>query len=184
MKKIMFNNKYGLTQAVLDLLKTMTRRIISEKEWDKIHKFKEEYYEQTFDRLEEKELIKTYFDTYPERIPYKVGEVVAIAQSYRDVAQGGYPIDSRYKLKDMLYFLFGPKCLPDKNEQILSNVEKTTSIYDNKEKRLNIAAMAMQGLLNATSVERFTLRINPEAIAEAAFEYADALIAKADNDVN
>lgn len=45
-----------------------------------------------------------------------------------------------------------------------------------KERRLNIAAMAMQGLLNATSVERFTLRISPETIAEAAFEYADALI--------
>lgn len=45
-----------------------------------------------------------------------------------------------------------------------------------KERRLKIAAMAMQGLLNATSVERFTLRISPEAIAEAAFEYADALI--------
>lgn len=49
-----------------------------------------------------------------------------------------------------------------------------------KERRLNIAAMAMQGLLNATSVERFTLRISPEAIAEAAFEYADALIAESE----
>lgn len=30
MKKIMFNDKYGLTQAVLDGRKTMTRRIVSE----------------------------------------------------------------------------------------------------------------------------------------------------------
>lgn len=93
MKKIMFNNRYGLTQAVLDLLKTMTRRIISEKEWDKIRKFKEEYYEQTFDRLEDKELIKTYFDTYPERMPYQVGEVVAIAQSYKDAKIEFIPIE-------------------------------------------------------------------------------------------
>lgn len=42
--------------------------------------------------------------------------------------------------------------------------------------RAMIAAMAMQGLLNATSVERFSLRIKPESIAEAAVEYADALI--------
>ena len=35
MKKIMFNDKYGLTQAVLDRCKTMTRRIVSEKLWDK-----------------------------------------------------------------------------------------------------------------------------------------------------
>ncbi len=85
MKKIMFNNRYGLTQAVLNLLKTMTRRIISEKEWDKIRKFKEEYYEKTFDILEEKELIKTYFDTYSKRMPYQVGEVVAIAQKYSEI---------------------------------------------------------------------------------------------------
>lgn len=91
MKKIMFNNRYGLTQAVLDLLKTMTRRIISEKEWDKIRKFKEEYYEQTFDRLEDKELIKTYFDTYPERMPYQVGEVVAIAQKYSEIGIEPFP---------------------------------------------------------------------------------------------
>lgn len=45
-----------------------------------------------------------------------------------------------------------------------------------REKRLEIATDAMQGLLNATSVERFTLRIKPEAIAQAAVEYADALI--------
>ncbi len=42
--------------------------------------------------------------------------------------------------------------------------------------RLRIATAAMQGLLNATSAERFTLRIKPSAIAEAAVEYADALI--------
>jgi len=87
----MFNNRYGLTQAVLNLLKTMTRRIISEKEWDKIRKFKEEYYEQTFDRLEDKELIKTYFDTYPERMPYQVGEVVAIAQKYSEIGIEPFP---------------------------------------------------------------------------------------------
>lgn len=91
MKKIMFNNRYGLTQAILDLLKTMTRRIISEKGLGKICKFKEEYYEQTFDRLEEKEWIKTYFDTYPERMPYQVGEVVAIAQKYSDIGIEPFP---------------------------------------------------------------------------------------------
>lgn len=91
MKKINFSDRYGLTQAVLDLLKTMTRRIIPEKEWDKIRKFKEKYYEQTFDRLEDKELIKTYFDTYPERMPYQVDEVVAIAQKYSEIGIEPFP---------------------------------------------------------------------------------------------
>lgn len=44
--------------------------------------------------------------------------------------------------------------------------------------RLQVATAAMQGLLNATSVERFTLRIKPSAIAKAAVEYADALLAE------
>jgi len=63
--------------------------------------------------------------------------------------------------------------------------EATKKVKDAKEsaetfasERTMIAAMAMQGLLNATSVERFTLRIKPSAIAEAAVEYADALIAE------
>lgn len=50
--------------------------------------------------------------------------------------------------------------------------------YDNNAARLQIATAAMQGLLNATSVERFTLRIKPSAIAKAAVEYADALLAE------
>lgn len=44
--------------------------------------------------------------------------------------------------------------------------------------RLQVATAAMQGLLNATSVERFTLRIKPSTIAKAAVEYADALLAE------
>lgn len=44
--------------------------------------------------------------------------------------------------------------------------------------RLQVATAAMQGLLNATSAERFTLRIKPSAIAKAAVEYADALLAE------
>lgn len=42
--------------------------------------------------------------------------------------------------------------------------------------REHIAIAAMQGLLNATFVERPPLRIKPEVLAQAAVEYADALI--------
>lgn len=65
MKKIMFNGRYGLTEAVLQGRKTMTRRITP---YD-LHKF---------DMKED--LLK--FSRY------KVGEVVAIAQSYKDVGLG------------------------------------------------------------------------------------------------
>lgn len=35
MKKIMFNDRYGLTQAVIEGRKTMTRRIVGDKLWDR-----------------------------------------------------------------------------------------------------------------------------------------------------
>ena len=83
MKKIMFNDKYGLTKAVLKGRKTMTRRIATNEEvfWP------------------------IYGDTPPPcksgfvslvdgtieiaRSKYAVGEVVAVAQSYKDT--GNYP---------------------------------------------------------------------------------------------
>lgn len=79
MKKIMFNDKFGLTQAVLEGRKTMTRRICKEQVWS------------------HSDIVNTENGIFHFEIPkYKVGEVVAIAQSYGDVAQGGYPVDSRY----------------------------------------------------------------------------------------
>ena len=61
MKKIMFNDNYRLTQAVLNRTKTMTRRLLKDNvplgNWEETAK----------------------------HLPYKIGEVVAIAQSYLDI---------------------------------------------------------------------------------------------------
>nr|DAO40254.1 MAG TPA: ASCH domain protein [Caudoviricetes sp.] len=61
MKKIMFSDKYCLTKAVLDGAKTMTRRLLRDNvplgNWEETAKY----------------------------LPYKVGRVVAIAQSYNDI---------------------------------------------------------------------------------------------------
>lgn len=85
MKKIMFNDKLLLTQAVLEGRKTQTRRIVPQKELDKINLFQEEYYDATFDKLEGVELLTHYFFTEKYgKLPYHVGEVVAVAQSYED----------------------------------------------------------------------------------------------------
>lgn len=66
MKKIMFNDKYGSTQAVLEGRKTMTRRIVKGEiplgNWEETEKY----------------------------APYQVGEVVAIAQCYETLANSGY----------------------------------------------------------------------------------------------
>lgn len=73
MKKIMFNDKYGLTQAVLEKRKTQTRRIIKMPDYD------EEYLDTAFDwDFRESVIIDRYAN-------YRVGEVVAIAQSYKDI---------------------------------------------------------------------------------------------------
>lgn len=85
MKKIMFNDKYGLTKAVLEGKKTQTRRVISDKILDKIKLFQDEYLNASCDLLEGKELIEAYMVNYPEKIPYNVGEIVAVAQCYRDI---------------------------------------------------------------------------------------------------
>lgn len=70
MKKIMFNDKYGLTQAVLDGRKTMTRRIIDQRTegWLRMQ-YSERY------------------DDWHRRSPYMYTETIAIAQSYRSILQ-------------------------------------------------------------------------------------------------
>jgi hypothetical protein len=69
MKKIMFNDKFGLTQAVLYGRKTMTRRISE-------------------DQIRNSIFCKSGYESihgYEIKPKYKVGEVVAIAQSYESV---------------------------------------------------------------------------------------------------
>lgn len=86
MKKILFNDEFLLTKAVLDGRKTQTRRIVPQKELDKINLFQEEYYDATFDKLEGVELLTHYFLTEKcGKLPYNVGEVVAVAQRMCDV---------------------------------------------------------------------------------------------------
>ena len=83
----MFNDEFLLTQAVLEGRKTQIRWIVSQKTLDKIELFQEEYYEATFDKLEGVELLTHYFITEKlGKLPYNVGEVVAVAQSYRSIA--------------------------------------------------------------------------------------------------
>lgn len=69
MKKIMFNDRYGLTKAVLEGRKTMTRRLCNFKVPD--------------------EEIGKILNHSPEflisKAPYKVGEIVAVAQSYEEI---------------------------------------------------------------------------------------------------
>ena len=85
----MFNDKYGLTKAVLDGRKTMTRRVIKQ-EVDIARHFNPKLFPEGYDPMafyrDERGMCRL-IDTggnYIEPI-YKIGEVVAVAQSYKDL---------------------------------------------------------------------------------------------------
>lgn len=92
MKKIMFNDRYGLTQAVLDGRKTQTRRIINPQPEvsERIGMVWKGYgYGITTPYGSPYFLRDVYHNflsgtNYPQCRRYKVGEVVAVAQSYKD----------------------------------------------------------------------------------------------------
>lgn len=88
MKKIMFNDQYGLTQAVLYGRKTQTRRIAYEKPFKHIRS--------CGFIMEGKDKGKLSINDGNEIVAkstYKIGEVVAVAQRYCDI-----PMDSSIKI--------------------------------------------------------------------------------------
>lgn len=85
MKKIMFNDKFGLTQAVLDGRKTMTRRIVSEKLLDRWTDYDDFCNNVSVENAPTERQYYDEKDFFLNNAPYKLGEVVAIAQSYMDV---------------------------------------------------------------------------------------------------
>lgn len=81
MKKIMFNDRFGLTQAVLERLKTMTRRIIDD--YDTQVALEELW--------EDDNVGGTDWNIILDKVArYKVGEVVAIAESYEALNERGF----------------------------------------------------------------------------------------------
>lgn len=92
MRKIMFDDKFGLTQAVLEGRKTQTRRIIKcdniiARHWNPTFNAQHLYYT---DERGKCQLIDD--DTCKIIVPaYKVGEVVAIAQRYSEIGIEPFP---------------------------------------------------------------------------------------------
>lgn len=90
MKKIMFNDKYGLTQAVLEGRKTQTRRIITYPKTFKgkyvcglyVYRWKVDGAITEICMYDENEIPIDEGQILPK---YKVGEVVAVAQSYEKI---------------------------------------------------------------------------------------------------
>lgn len=86
MKKIMFNDRYGLTEAVLDGSKTQTRRIMKGKPL-----FPSDEIESAGVLGDEVQIIANGGESLiTMKQPFRVGEIVAVAQSYKEVIS---PID-------------------------------------------------------------------------------------------
>lgn len=87
MKKIMFDDRFGLTEAVLDGRKTITRRVIPAKAIEYIlGEFKQEYFEGTLDVFDsDKKYIEQYYLVEKCGKCFRPGDIVAVAQKYKDV---------------------------------------------------------------------------------------------------
>ena len=81
MQKIMFNDRYGLTDAVIEWRKTMTRRLIPD-----------EFFGLTWDTRGDTLVYENEYGDFidvrhSKYTRYKLGEVVAVSQCYNDVVQ-------------------------------------------------------------------------------------------------
>ena len=102
MKTIMFNDKYGLHNAVMEGKKTQTRRLIHNSVLEKADKYRVEYYNETFDALTLKEAIEQlYFVEKTLNLPYNIGDIVPIAQRYSDI------VNEHTELKDIILDQYG-----------------------------------------------------------------------------
>ena len=80
MKKIMFNDQYGLTQAVLEGRKTQTRRIAFQEPFK--YNCNSGFYTEGKDKGK---LAINDGNEIVAKSTYKIGEVVAVAQRYEDI---------------------------------------------------------------------------------------------------
>ena len=83
MKKIMFSDKYCLTQAVLTGQKTMTRRAVTMSLLDEYDAWYEDF---IYKPIGEGDYLSTE-EYVLKRTTHKVGDIVAIAQPYKDIIE-------------------------------------------------------------------------------------------------
>lgn len=93
MQKIMFNDRYGLTDAVIEGRKIMTRRLVSDRLWE-IWTNYDDFCNSVIGGIASGgiSVSREYYrecDFFKDKCRYKVGEVVAVAQSYEQVYRQG-----------------------------------------------------------------------------------------------
>lgn len=87
MQKIMFNDRYGLTYAVIDEIKNNTRRIEGGKQFQLAATAAEDFtYEEATGCIV---MCCQGIEIFRHKCRYKVGEIVAVAQSYEQAYRQG-----------------------------------------------------------------------------------------------
>ena len=94
MKKIMFNEPYGLQQATFDGSKNMTRRIVPDVILNYVPIYQQQYYEATLSTISVEDAIINMVgpEKMFQRYVYQVGEIVAIAQRYEQISGDRPPV--------------------------------------------------------------------------------------------
>lgn len=95
MKKIMFNDKYGLTDAVLSGRKTQTRRVIPSAD----HENRRYEGAPIFINHDGTKSVLAQFSDKIVLSAYAIGEVVAIAQAYKDIPE--FPLLSKQGVEEL-----------------------------------------------------------------------------------
>ena len=105
MQKIMFDDRICLTEAVLDGRKTMTRRVIPAKAIEYIlGEFKQKYFEGTLDVFDsDKKYIEQYYLVEKCGKCFRPGDIVAVAQSYKDCGYDPGMLQRAYVKKPTMF---------------------------------------------------------------------------------
>lgn len=87
----MFNDRYGLTDAVIEGRKTMTRRLVSDRLWEMWTDY-DDFCNSVIGGIARggTSVSREYYrecDFFKDKCRYKVGEIVAVAQCYNDVVR-------------------------------------------------------------------------------------------------
>ena len=93
MQKMMFNDRYGLTDAVIKGRKTMTRRLVSDRLWEMWTDY-DDFCNSVIGGIarDGTSVSREYYhecDFFKDKCRHKVGEIVAVAQSYEQVYRQG-----------------------------------------------------------------------------------------------
>ena len=98
MQKMMFNDRYGLTDAVIKGRKTMTRRLVSDRLWEMWTDY-DDFCNSVIGGIarDGTSVSREYYhecDFFKDKCRHKVGEIVAVAQSYENAGvDPEYPIE-------------------------------------------------------------------------------------------